>query len=752
MMGRTGQSVERVDARAKVTGDARYSVDEARPGMLFGHVVRSTRAHATIRSIDVSKAKALGGVVDVITAEDLSDLFRYYGHIVADHPILAVDRVRFFGEPVALVVAEDPYAASDGADLVRVRYDDLPVVIDPEDALAEGAPLLHDTDYRSGDRSFEEAQSDGGGSNVALEDRLEWGDVDGAMAAASHVVEGTVRYPMLYAYAMEPYNAVAVFDQGTLDVVSTAQHPFQVREDLARIFSLPLNQVRVRSLLLGGGYGSKSYTKVEPLAAVGAWKTGRAVKVALDVEGSILTTRADSAVVSVRSGFDDDGRILAREFDLTFNTGAYADNGPLVLAKAVLRCFGPYRVPNLRVRGRAVYTNTVPSSSYRGFGAPQGNLAGEMNIDQAAALMGVDPVEIRRRNLVAPGERHLPGKRGMDADLVADLEMVTELIDRKATETGPLYGFGFGCSASDAGAFPVSTVTVRLFADGSVLVLTGSTEMGQGSRTALAQIAAQELGISIDQVRVVQSDTGATPYERTTGASRTTTLTGLAVQRACRDALRKLEEIGAEVMECSIEEVKTAEGIVAGPHREMGYDEAVQAWFGGRQGEVTGVGIVRRAGVLEELPPFWEVGMVGVEILVDPDTGRVRVEHLVTVGDVGHAINPAMVEGQDLGAATQGLGAALGEELIYDGSQLVNPNLVDYRIPRITDMPTRIDTLIAERADGVGPYGAKGGGEGSLNPIGGAVASAVARAVGRWPTELPLTPERVWRLMRDETD
>jgi CO/xanthine dehydrogenase Mo-binding subunit len=750
--GTAGTSAQRVDGHAKVTGEAAYSVDFSKAGMLHGHVLRSTRGHAEIVSIDKSEAEQLPGVVAVLTSADLDGLFKWYGHIVADHPILAIDRVRFYGEPVALIVADTPYAAADAAETVVVEYQDLAVLIEPTEALSEDAPLVHTEEYETGDRSFAEARSQRTPTNVAHEAEIGWGDVSLGLAESAVVVDTIVRYPMLYAYAMEPYNATATFDDSGLDVISTAQHPFQVREDLARIFGLPLNQVRVRSLLLGGGYGSKSYTKVEPLAAVAAWATGRTVKVALDVEEAILTTRADSAEVSVRSGFDDTGRLLVRDFEIILNTGAYADNGPLVLTKAVLRCFGPYLVPHLRAHGRAVFTNTVPSSSYRGFGAPQGNLAGELNMDQAAEELALDPAELRRINLVPPGERHLPGKRGMDADLRADLDIVVDKLGWGG-ETRPINtGIGFGCSASDAGAFPVSTATVRLFADGSVTVLTGSTEMGQGSRTALAQIAATELGVDLDRVRVVQSDTSFTPYERTTGASRTTTLTGLAIQRACRDLLRKLEEMGAEILDCAIEEVKTADGVVAGPERHLGYDEVVQGWFGGRQGEVTGIGVVRRAGALKEMPPFWEVGMVGVEVSVDPDTGQVTVEHLVTVGDVGFAINPALVEGQDLGAATQGLGAALGEELIYDGPQLINANVVDYRVPRASDVPRTIDTVIVERGDGVGPYGAKGGGEGSLNPIGGAVAAAVGRAIGVWPDRLPLTPQRVWELMRSRDD
>lgn len=751
MTQQAGSPVKRVDATAKVTGEARYAIDHSAPGVLQGHVMRSRRAHARIVDVDVGGALSMPGVVTVVTATDLEGLFPRFGHIIADHPILAIDKVRYYGEPVALVVAETLHQAADASDRVKVEYQDLPVVLTPEEALAEDAPLLHEESYRAGDRSFSEAQSETSPTNVAHEVSLEWGDVDAALQKADVVVESTVSYPMLYAYAMEPYNAVASFDEGELEVVSTAQHPFQVREDLARVFDLPLSRVRVRSPLIGGGYGSKSYTKVEPLAAVGSWIAGRPVRVALDVEGAIHTTRADSAKITVRSGFDSEGTMLAREFDITFNGGAYADNGPLVLAKAVHRCYGPYRLPNLRVSGRTVYTNTVPTSSYRGFGAPQGNLAGETNIDRAADELGIDAAELRRRNLVRPGERHMPGKRGMDADLVADLDIVVDALGWGG-EPRPGHGIGFGCSASDAGAFPVSTAMVRLMADGSILVLTGSTEMGQGSRTALAQIAATELGVDTELVHVVQADTSVTPYERTTGASRTTTLTGLAVQRACRDALGKLAEMGAEVLDRPIEEVKTAEGMVHAPDAEASYSEVVQSWFGGRQGEVVGHGVVRRVGDLEELPPFWEIGMVGLDVEVDRETGRVTVDHLVTVGDVGYAINPALVEGQDLGAATQGLGAALFEELVYDGPQLLNPNLVEYRVPRMSDRPRKVSGIIVERGDGVGPFGAKGGGEGALNPIGGAVASAFYRATGVWPDQIPLTAPRAWELLHPEDE
>lgn len=758
-----GRSVRRTDFVAKVTGAARYCIDLTSEGMLHARVIRADRAHARILAVHADKARSAPGVAAILTSADLAGLFPRFGHIIPDHCILAIDKVRYYGEPVALVVADTLFQAADAAELVTVDYEDLPAVMSPSEALAPGAPLVHEQRYTTGkDASFLEATGNGSGadgpsrlSNLAREVTLEWGDVDTALARSALVVETEVRFPMLYAYAMEPYNALASFTEGSLQVHSSAQHPFMVRDDLARIFSLPLSRVRVISPYVGGGYGSKSYTKVEPMAAVASWATGRPVKLALDVEESIYTTRVDAAEVRIRSGFDADGRLQARDCDIELDSGAYADNSPLVIDKAVNRCFGPYRVPHLRVRGRSVYTNTAPASSYRGFGAPQGALAGETNMDQAADQLGLSQADIRRRNLVGPKETLIPGKRPMDADLHADLDLLTASLEEGARpRAGELYGIGFACTASDAGAFPVSTATVRLATDGSVTVLTGSTEMGQGSRTVLGQIAADELGVDLAAVQVVQSDTGATSYERTTGASRTTTLTGLAVQRACADVRSRLQAMAAETFGCEVDDVRVDGCRVRGPGsgQDVSLGAAVTAWFGSNSGEVTGVGIVRRSGDTASLPPFWEIGMAGLAVAIDPETGRVRVDQLVTVADVGFAINPRAVEGQDLGAATQGIGIALFEELVYDGPQIVNPNIVEYRVPKSTDLPRRIDLILAQRRDGVGPYGAKGSGEGALNPMPAAAATAIARAAGRWSLRLPLTPERVWRMLHGDMD
>jgi len=781
-------AVPRSDAWEKVTGRARYAVDMALPNMAHAAVVRSERAHARIAGIDRDEAEAAPGVIAVVTADDLGDLGRRFGHIVPDHYVLAEGKVRYYGEPVAVVVAETPHQAADAAALVWVDYEDLPALTDSAGALASDV-LIHEQSYTEPGQEFLGVAPTGSADNVAHRGELAWGDAEAALATAATVVETTATFPLVYGYAMETYNALADWQPGSLHVVSTAQHPLMVRRELARMFSLPLAAVRVEVPYIGGGYGSKSYTKLEPLAAAASWASGRPVRVTTDVEGAMYTTRADGAVVTVRTGFDADARICARDIDIRFDTGAYADNSPLVLTKSINRSFGPYRIPNLRVRGVAAYTNTTPASSYRGFGAPQGALAGELNMDIAADRLGIDPVELRRRNLLAPGDTIIDGKRPLDADLAADIDAIVSALDQHAAspEPGTLWGRAVAVTASDAGASPISTAQVRMHADGSVTLLVSSTEMGQGSRTALAQIAAQELYVDLDAVAVGQSDTRFTPFEWTTGASRTTTVVGLAVQAACADLWENLRAKAAESAGVPVDDVVVHGGclhLAAGIPDPVGGSgvggsgvgghgagergtgaadappvakdsgaglapaEVIRQWFGADAGEVVGVGVIRRHGATELLPPFWEIGAIGVEVSVNEATGEVAVEHLVTVGDVGHAVNPDLVKGQDLGAATQGLGIALWEEMVYDGEQLTNPNLIEYRVPRLRDTPRRITSVLAERGDGAGPFGAKGAGEGALNPVPAAVAAAVGRAVGVWPTELPLTPPRVWSLLQ----
>jgi CO/xanthine dehydrogenase Mo-binding subunit len=678
---------------AKVTGAATFTVDVRVPGMAHARLLRSPYPHARLGSIEVEAARAHPGVIAVVTAADLPDVTLVYGHAVADHPLIADGKVRFAGEPVVGVVAEDAVTAQEALALVRIDYEPLPWVQSAEAALAPDAPILHETPgEQRPHRGFEE-DIERGHPNVCSESRQAWGDAEQELRRADLVVEGEYRYPMCYAYAMEPYTAVASWASGELTVWSSAQHPYMVRDDLAHCFGLPLSRVRVVVPYVGGGYGSKSYTKIEPLTAALALRAGRPVRLALTVEEAILTTRGDAAAVRLGTGFDREGRILARVGTIVLDTGAYAENSPLVGRKAANRLGGPYRIPALDVTCTVVYTNTAPASSFRGFGAPQVTLAGESQLDEAAHRLGIDPLELRRRNVLAPRQRPWARARGIDADLDADLSLVAEELGWD-TPVAPGRGRGIAISASDAGSEPVTTAMVRVHADGSVSVMCGSTEIGQGSSTVLAQIAAAEMGVPLERVRLVQSDTGAVSYERSTGASRTTTLVGLAVQAAARDARAQLVTWATEALAPDGPDlIEEQSGVRIGSSLHD-WGAVVRAWFAGSAGEVVGRGYVRRAGATEEMPPFWEIGCVGVEVAVDETTGEIRVDRLVTVGDVGCAINPQTTEGQDIGAATMGLGMALREELVYEEGNLLNGNLFEYRVPRAGDIPYLLTVLV----------------------------------------------------------
>ncbi|MDA8203910.1 MAG: xanthine dehydrogenase family protein molybdopterin-binding subunit [Chloroflexi bacterium] len=742
-----GLPVARADGRAKVTGEARYVADLTLPGLCHARLLRSPYAHARVVSIDTTAAAAHPGVVAVVTAADLPDVHLVYGHAVADHPLIADGKVRYAGEPVAGVVAEDLATATEALALIEVTYEPLPHVVDAAAALAPEAPVLH---AKAGEqrphRGFEEDIARAH-PNVCSRSVQAWGDIEEAFGRAAVVVEGTYRYPMAYAYAMEPYTAMASFEAGGLTVWTSAQHPYMVRDDLARCFGLPLSAVRVVVPYVGGGYGSKSYTKIEPLTAALALRARRPVRLALSVEEAILTTRGDAATVSVRTAFDAEGRILGRDARIVLNSGAYAENSPLVARKAANRLGGPYRIPALRVESLAVYTNTAPASSFRGFGAPQATFAGESQMDEAAARLGLDALELRRRNLLSPGEPPWAKARGFDADLAADLDLAARELGWGAAAPG--HGQAICVSMSDAGSEPITTAIVRVHHDGSVTLMCGSTEIGQGSATVLAQIAAGEMGVDLARVHFLNSDTAAVSYDRSTGASRTTTLMGLAIQAAARDARAQLCGWAQETLAPDGPAVVEERGGVRIGDRVHDWGAVVRAWFGTASGEVVGRGYLRRSGATAEMPPFYELGCVGIDVSVDEETGVIRVDRMVTIGDVGCAINPRLAEAQDVGAAIMGLGMAMREELLYDeAGNLLNGNLFDYRVPRFSDVP-EMRPLLAERRDGVGPYGAKGGGEGALNPVAAAIANAVERAAGIRLREAPFTPERVWRALRE---
>jgi CO/xanthine dehydrogenase Mo-binding subunit len=505
-----------------------------------------------------------------------------------------------------------------------------------------------------------------------------------------------------------------------------------VRAEIATLFAVPLANVRIQVPYLGGGFGSKSYTKMEPIAVALARKAGRPVRIQNSVFESMVTTRRHGMRCRMRTAMTRDGRLLGRDVEIWLDTGAYADNGPRVTATGADAAPGPYRWAAYRVDASCVYTNTAPAGSYRAFGATHLQWIGELQVDELARQAELDPLEVRRQNLCTPGEELRAGGKPLDADLVGDVEKVAAALGWESPKPANV-GRGLSVGLLAAGAHPVSSAIVRLEAYGQVVVLVGTTEVGQGARTVFAQIAAEELGVAAEQVTVRGADTRFTPYDRSTGASRSTTLAGLAVQRAAREVRGRLVEIAGT------DELEPAE-----------LPALLRRHFGLAGGELIGRGEVAPEGTgsFAEGPVFWEVCVGAAEVEVDPETGVVRVRRTATAADVGRAINPQLVERQDEGGTMQGLGNALFEEMVYEEGSLLSGTLLDYRVPTFADVPDEMACVIVENEDGPGPYGAKGCGEGSLAAVAAAIVTALADA-GVPMTELPLTPERVWRRIQD---
>jgi CO/xanthine dehydrogenase Mo-binding subunit len=737
----------RVDAAEKLRGEAEFVGDIVVPRMLHGKVLRSPYAHARIVSIDASAAAAIPGVVAILTAADLLDIDPYYGHAIKDRPILAIDRVRFAGEPVAAVAAVDQATAEAAVRAIVVDYDELPVIATLEDALAPGAALVHDGPLRPGDFHGLGTMAERDG-NTCYRYGIDRGDVDAIFATADIVVEGDYAFPSVYQYAMETHSVLAQVDTSEIRLWATCQHPFLVRAEIAALFNVPLGHVRITVPYLGGGFGSKSYTKMEPIAVALARKAGRPVRIVNRVDESMVTTRRHNMTARVRTAATRDGRLLARDVEARFDTGAYADNGPRVTATGGDAAPGPYRWSAVRVGASCVYTNTAPSGSYRAFGASHLQWAGELQVDEVARRAGLDPIEIRRRNLLRPGEQVRPGGKPLDADLIGDVEKVAEALGwtrERAAGTGR--GVAVGLLA--AGAHPVSSAIVRLEADGTAVVLVGSTELGQGQRTAFAQIAGEVLAMPAERVTCRGTDTEFTPYDRSTGASRSTTLAGLAVQRAAEAVRSDLLDIAGTIWAGQTEVIELRDGSAWCGAESRSYPDLIARRFGLSGGQLIGEGGVHPEGTgsYAEGPVFWEVCIGAAEVAVDRETGVISVLRTATIADVGTAINPQLVERQDEGATMQGIGNALFEELVFSDGVLVNDNLLDYRVPSLVDLPAASTCVIVENADGPGPFGAKGCGEGALAGIIAAISTAVADA-GVPVHELPLTPERVWRAIR----
>jgi CO/xanthine dehydrogenase Mo-binding subunit len=718
-----GESIARVGGIERVTGAQQFAADLRLEGVLQVKLVHLPVGHARIGTIDTSEALAVEGVRHVLTAAGLPQPVPRFGSSFHDRPVLADGEVRYFGEPVAAVAAETEDAAVEALARIHVEYEELPGVYSLEDALAPDAPLVQ-----------EEL-----GGNVLREHQFGWGDVDALDPAV--VVEGTYRFPMVSHFSIEPFAVLAAPREPGVTVWSPIQHPFVLQRVVSEATGLPMADVRIVVPDPGGGFGGKGYPKYEPLMAFLALQIGRPVRLVLSLEESFQASRRSACRVHIRTGVDADGTLRFQDIEADYLIGAYADIGDRVVSKASYTATGPYRTPNARIVARSVLSHTVPSTAMRGFGVPQLSWAVESTLDEAARRLSVDPLDLRLRNLARRDEQFIPNDRPADGDWAEALRRAAEAIGW-GTERPAGRGRGLAMGLKSSATVSLSNAIVRLHFDGSVSVLVGTTDMGQGARTVLAQVAAAELGVPIDAVRVVMGDTSVVPFDTSTSASRSSVFSGNAIRLACEDLKGQLRTIASELY---------GEEAAAGPfdHRQMLAD-----YFGPTRGELIGIGRSRARYLpdhpLGGEPSFWEVAAAGCEAEVDEGTGEILIHKLVTVSDVGKAINPQQVEMQDEGGAVMGLGHTTMEHLLLDERGLIrNLGALDYRIPTTKDMPLELTTLMIENGDGPGPHGAKGAGESGILAIAPAVAAAVRDATGVTIRELPLTPERVWHALQE---
>ena len=746
-MGTTwiGRSVQRIGGIDRVTGAQRYAADIHLDNVLYVKLVCLNCAHGLIKAIDKTDAAQVEGVRYIMTAADLPQPMPRCGPVYRDRPVLAVGETKFHGEPVAAVAAETEDAAERAASLVRVDYEELPAVFTVAASLDPRSPLVQEPQIRPGDPRAN--------SNILNEWHFGWGESP-AETQADCIVENDYTFPMVTHFAIEPHVFLAAPDPNGVTIWSPIQHPFVLQRVVASALDWPVSKVRIIAPDPGGGFGGKAWPKFEPLMAYLALKTGRPVGLVLSLAETFQAVRRASAQVHARTGFDRTGRIVFQDIHADFLIGAYADVGPRVVSKASYAACGPYRTPRARVTARALLSHTTPSTAFRGFGTPQASWAVESQLNEAAMKLGLDRLEIRRRNLPAKGEAFIPGDTPADGDWGMALGKAADAIawnDPLPTNRGRGVSFGLKSSSTASASFSI----VRLHFDGSATVQSGTSDMGQGARTVFTQIAAQELGIAPDRIAMVMGDTSVVPFDSSTSASRSTVFMGNALVKACRDIKQQLAKMAAETFGADPNEIAVEDGCVRLRDRQLTYAEFLKMYFGPPRGEVIGVGQESNRHVADHplggRPAFWELMCVAAEVEVDPETGMVQIVKLVLVSDIGKALNPAHVEAQDEGAAVMGLGHTLMEHLVLDErGRIRNLGALDYRIPTSKDTPLILESILIENGDGPGPYGSKGAGEGGILAVAAAVGAAVNQAAGVRIRDLPLTPERVWRAIAEK--
>jgi CO/xanthine dehydrogenase Mo-binding subunit len=726
-----GKSVERVDARGKVTGEARYPGDINLPDQAYLKILFANRPHAIIRAIDSTAAEVLPGVLAVLTARDVP--VNEYGLIMNDQPVLCgpgsskpyADHVRFVGDQVALVVAESEEVAARGRDLIRIEYEDLPVVTDVLQAKESQAVLLHP------DKE----------SNTFCHYRIRKGDVEAGFAHSDVIIEGEYRTPAQEHAYLQPEAGLGYIDEaGRVTVQAAGQWTHEDQEQIAHALDLPLEQVRVIYPAIGGAFGGREDMSVQIVLALAAWRLhqrgiNRPVKIIWSREESIIGHhKRHPYILRAKWGATREGKLVAARVEIIADGGAYAYTSTKVMGNATLMCTGPYEIPNVSVDSYTVYTNNLPNGAFRGFGGPQGAFEAEMQMNRLAEALGMDAVEIRRRNVLQEGSLlsvGTPLPKGVSIGAVVE-KCAETMQQSQARETGssqagayhaPLRrGTGFACAFKNVGfsfgAPEQCTSTVELHGGVEVeraILYHAGAEVGQGTHSVMRQFAAETLGLPLEKVELVVSDTAVTANSGSVSASRMTFMAGNSIKGACELALEKWQ-IGEERPARATYQYR--------PPKTTPYDPQT-----GKSEPNFAYGYVAQA----------------VTVEVDDETGEIHLVEVISANDVGQAINPQQVQGQIEGGVVQAAGYAVLENFIQKDGYVLTDKLSSYLIPTVLDMPDRVQSLILEYNDPIGPYGARGMGEMPFLPLAPAVVAAVHQATGVWFHEFPLTPERVLR-------
>ncbi len=743
-----GRGWPRTEAREKVRGAALFIEDIHVSGMLSGRVYRSPMAHARIVRVDTSRAEALEGVVAVVTGAELPFL---HGESLVDEPFLARDKVRYIGEAVAVVAALDQATADRAVQLIDAEYEELPAVFDPVEGARPGAPLVHENvaSYRHA-AGVTPVPS----TNICNHFTLRKGDPDAAFARCDRVFEDTFSTPMQQHCMLEPHGTVCLFsEEGHITLWTNNDSPYRARKELAESFGVQMADVRVISAPnIGGNFGGKGGLKAEASAAAIAWKVrGRPVRILFsrDEEFSSSIGRHPSKT-RIRTGVMRDGTIVAREVEVYLDSGAYAEKGPTVARFCGVSAAGPYRIPHVKVDVYCVYTNKTMSGAMRGYGGPQACWAYESQMDIIARELEIDPIDLRRRHMYRDGDEHVTGQPLESAGVSECVEALAEAMAWKTRDRRPDTGVGIACMERAVKTPFGSAAFLKVNEDGSVDILSSSTEVGQGIDTALRQVVAEELGVPVERIRKAAPDTAFTPFDASTTSSRSMFHMGNAVRLAAADVRRQILAHAAAQLRLEAADLVIRDGSVRradGSGPALTIAEVLKIAYA-QSGTVLGRGYFypetedEITEYYSRAMAFWLEGAVGAEVEVDRQTGQVRVIKLWGAFDAGKAINPVTCEGQIQGGISMGLGFAMGEEVAFRNGLCLNPSFLGYAVPLATDVP-EIEPLIVEHPHPHGPYGAKGMGETTNVPVPSAIANAIHDAVGVRIHHLPITPEKV---------